>query len=325
VGFVTITIPAAVDANTPSSAAMSIPLYSTADFVGAVASIDSSNSFSLTGAAFTTNQFVSSTAPRIIRVKTSATAAHVGKMFAITANTATQVTVDLTGSGVTNIGDVLSAGATPDTVEILPANTLGSVFGNATTPPTLAAGSTSTNADNVLIWNGTAWDTYFWTGNVGSPVNIWKRVGNTDRSNTIIYPDDGVFVVRKSTAGPATVTIMGTVPSTAEQSAVAAGSTFLANRFPTDTTLGALGLQTLPGWVAGSTATNGDNVLVWNGTSSAWDTYFWTGNVGSPVNIWKRVGNIDRSSTVIPAGTAVFITHGGVNNLTLTQSLPNTP
>ncbi|MCE9609337.1 MAG: hypothetical protein K8R23_03820 [Chthoniobacter sp.] len=325
VGFVTVTIPAAPSANVPSSRALSIPLYKSADFVGAVAAVDSVNQLSLTGAAFTVGQFASTTAPRLVRVKTSATAAHVGKFFIITANTATQLTVDLTGTGVTNIADVITAGVTPDTVEILPANTIGTVFGNASTLPTLAAGATASAADNVLLWNGTAWDTYFWTGTAGSPNNIWKRTGNTDRSNTVIYPDDGVFVVHKDTGSQAVITLMGTVPSTSEQSDIgASGNSFLANRFPTDTTLGSLGLHLLPGWSSGATANSADTVNVWNATTSAWDTYFWTGLIGSPNNIWKRTGNTDRSSTVISAGTAIYIAHTGAS-LNLTQALPYTP
>lgn len=325
VGFTTITIPAAASATSPSSTALSIPLYKTPDFAGPVASIDSTTSFTLTGAAFTAGQFANATAPRLVRVKSSTTAGHIGKFFVVTANTTNQITVDLTGTGVANIADVVSAGATPDSVEILPANTIGSVFGNATTLPTLTAGATSATADNVLLWNGAAWETYFWTGTVGTPNNIWKRTGNLDRSNVVIYPEDGVFVVRRSTASATTVTLIGSVPSTSEQSGIAAsGSTFLANRFPTDTTLGALGLHTLPGWVAGATSTDADKVFVWNSTNGVWETYFWTGTVGTPNNIWKRTGNLDRSSTPIPAGTAVFISHTGAG-LNLVQALPYTP
>jgi uncharacterized protein (TIGR02597 family) len=327
VGFITVTVPAAVDPSTPAAAALSIPLYRTADFIGAVATIDSANQFTLTGAAFTAGQFADPAAPRLVRVKTSATAAHVGKFFLVTANTANQLTVDLTGTGVANISDALTAGANPDTVEIVAANTLGSVFGNATTPPALAAGATAGAADNVLLWNGGtgAWDTYFWTGSVGTPNNIWKRIGNVDRSNTVIYPEDGVFVIHRSTSASVAITFLGTVPSTAEQSGIDAnGSTFLANRFPTDTTLGALGLQNIPGWVAGNTASSSDNVYIWNSALGLWDTYYWTGTVGTPNNIWKRIGNIDRSSTPIPAGTAVYLIHSGAS-LNLAQNLPYTP
>ena len=315
VGFITKTVPAAVSAGNPSSVVISVPLYATAAFTSAVASVDSATQFTMASAAWTAGQFATAASPFLVRVKTGVSA---GLFFAISANTANQLAVILPPSVSTLVG-VLSVG---DSCEILPANTLGSVFGTAATPPVLTSGGTANTADNVLIWNGASWDTYFWTGALGSPVNIWKRSGTTDRSNTIIYPDDAVFVIRRDTSSAASITLMGTVPSTVEKSEIPAGSVALSNRFPVDTTLGALGLQNISGWVAGATANTSDNVFVWNG--STWDTYFWTGAVGSPVNIWKRTGTTDRSNTPIPAGTGVFVTHGG-SLVTLSQNLPYTP
>jgi uncharacterized protein (TIGR02597 family) len=314
-GFITKTIPAAVSATTPSNVALSIPLYKAASFVGAVSSVDNTTTVALGGAAFTTGQFNFSTTtqPYLLRVKTGSA---VGRFFLISTNTATQVTVDLTGTNIADIGTVAPVGTQ---CEVVASNTLGNVFGDASSPPTLRSGATANDADNVLIWNGSAWDTYFWTG------TIWRRTGGADRTHTPIYPDDGVFVVHKDTAAAATITMLGTVPSTAEKSDIYAnGSTFLANRFPTDTTLGGLGLHLLPAWVAGNTAAASDNVLLWNEATGAWDTYFWTGTVGTPNNIWKRTGTTDRSSTPIPAGTSVFLTHTGVLE-TLAQALPYTP
>jgi uncharacterized protein (TIGR02597 family) len=244
----------------------------------------------------------------------------VGRFFLVTANTTNQLTVSLP-PGVTDIATLLSAG---DSCEILPANTLGSVFGTAANPPQLSPGATPDVADNVLIWDGSTWLTYFWTGNVGTPNNIWKRTGNADRSNTVIYPDEGVFVVRRNTASAATVTIMGTVPSTGEKTVIDAnGSTFISNRFPVDATLGSLGLHTLPGWVAGATPDAADKAIIWDSALGTWATYFYTGTVGTPNNIWKRTGNTDRSSTPIPVGTGVFVTHSG-GALSLNQNLPYT-
>ena len=327
VGFVTRTIPAAVNSTTPSNTTVSIPLYAAADYVSTVASIDSVSQFTLTGAAWIAAQFAASTAPRLVRVKTSTVVpANVGKFLLITANTTNQLTVALP-SGVANINTVLSIG---DTCEILPATTLGTVFGTASSLPTLTAGATANSADNVLIWSGTGWDTYYWTGIAGTPNNIWKKTGNIDRSNTVIYPDEAVFVIRRDTSAAATVTLMGVVPSTYEQSDIEPGSTFLSNRFPVDMTLGtvinptlpALNLQNIPGWVAGATANSADKVFIRG--AGGWDTYYWTGTVGTPNNIWKRTGTTDRSDTLISAGTGVFISHAG-SKLTLTQVIPYTP
>ncbi len=322
VGFVTRTIPAATNSSTPSNTTVSVPLYSTADYVSSVATIDSANQVSLTGAAWTVGQFSNSSAPRLLRVKSStAVPANVGKFLLVSANTTNQLTVTLP-AGITTVNSELSVG---DTCEIVPANTLGSVFGAASNLPKLTGGATPDVADNVLLWDGSTWLTYFWTGTLGTPNNIWKRTGNIDRSNTIIYPDEAAFIIRRDTLSSAILTFMGTVPSTSERTDIAAsGSTFISNRFPVDATLGGLGLQNISGWLAGATPDVADKVYIWDAALATWATYFWTGTVGTPNNIWKKTGNIDRSSTPIPVGTGVFVSHAG-SAVTLTQALPYVP
>ena len=113
---------------------------------------------------------------------------------------------------------------------------------------------------------------------------------------------------------------MGTVPSTLEQSEIPSGSSAFSNRFPVDLTLAGLGLQGIPGWVAGATAASADNVYLFNGT--AWVKYYYSNAVGSAW--WKQSGNTDRGTTPIPAGTGVFIVRAGSTAL-LSQALPYTP
>ena len=318
VGFISRTIAAATNPTTPSGTTLSFPLSNAPDFVSSVLSIDSTNQFTLTGAAWVAGQFAVASAPRLVRVKSSVTASNVGRFFLVTANTATQLTVTL-ADGLTDIHSALTVG---DTCEVVLANTLGSIFGTAANPPTLQAGASPLSADNVLLFNGVTWVTYYWTGSVGTPANIWKQTGNIDRKGVIIYPDEAVFVIRRAVGSSAVISNIGAVSSSAEQSYIAgAGSTFLSNRFATDTTLGGLGLQNVSGWLAGSSPTTADKVLLWNGIT--WATYYWTGSVGTPNNIWKQTGNLDRSSTVIPAGTGVFILHAGAP-LNLPQALPYT-
>ena len=315
VGFVTVTVPAAADASTPSSSVLSIPLYAAADYVSTVATIDSTTQFSLTGAAWTASQFAVSTAPRLVRIKVSTTVpANIGRFFLVSANTTNQLTVILP-SGTTNISNVLSVG---DSCEIVPASTLGSVFG--TTTPVVQTG-TSSVADNVLIWNGSNWATYYHNG------TIWKKggvIGSTDFSGTVIYPDEGVFFIRRATSS-LPLTMMGTVPSTVERSDLPVqASTLLSNRFPIDTVLSGtngLNLQNVTGWTAGATSNTADNVFVWNGTN--WKTYYYNGS------IWKKTGVIGSTDqgpiTTITAGSAVFITRIGAATATLSQALPYTP
>ena len=303
VGFITKSIAAAADAANPTNFTFSIPLYATADFTSAVVSVDSANQFTMSSAAWTAGQFT--TSPHLVRVKTGT---NVGRIFLISANTTNQLTVILPATVPTLVGLL----AVNDSCEILPANTLATVFGPTATG--LLTGASAGVADNVLLWNGVTWDTFYNNG------TNWKKSGNlSNQNNVVIYPDDGLFISHKGLSATS-LTIMGTVPSTTELSELdgSAGATFLGNRFPVDTTLLSLGLQTTPNWTNGASAGVADNVLLWNGTT--WDVYYYNGTN------WKKSGSLaNQNTTVIPTSTAPFITRKDAGSSVLTQVLPYVP
>jgi len=291
VGFITRTIAGATSPTSPSVSNLAVPLYAASDYVSSVLTVDGTNQVTLAGAAWVAGQFAVPTAPRLLRVKSSTSVANVGRTLLVTGNTATQLTVAL-ADGISDIHSVIAAG---DICEVIPANTLSILFGATATG--FQTGSSAAASDNVLVFNGTSWDTYY------NNATNWKKAGSLSNfNNTIVYPDDGVMVVRIA-SNPLTITFVGSVPSSAELNVLGgAGSTFIANRFPVDTTLAGLGLSTSPNWTNGNSASAADNVLVWNGTT--WDTYYYTGV------IWKKsgsVGSVDRGTTVISSATSVFI------------------
>ena len=316
VGFVTKTIPASPDGVSPGQLALSIPLYQTADFTGVVASIDSTTQFTLTGANFTFDASNDTHNPRLVRVKSGANVGlYINK---ITANTTTQLTVS------TDISSILSVG---DTIEVFPANTLGKVFGSyafGTTIPVLATGltATTTGTGNVFILLNKVWGTYYNNG------TIWKKAGSPSaQDDTVITPDAGVFVVNYAQAA-IPITLTGTIPSTTEETVFAGGgSTFIANRFPVDTTFdtlfgGATGSASLllPGWVTGTPANGGDSVFAWNSAGNKWDTYYHNGST------WRKSGSPGNKGTdVIPAGTAVVVSRSAASAVGISFPLPYTP
>lgn len=311
VGFITVTIPAAPSPSTPSNASLSIPLYNTAAYASSVAALVGATDFTLSGAAWTASQFADPANPYLVRIKGQPTlnvGANVGRTFLIIANTTNQLTVALP-TGVANINAFLSAN---DLCEIVPANTLGKIFG--TTTPILQAGDTPDIADNVYILNGTTWEAYFHNG-----LNWRKNGGIGNKNNTIIYPDDGLFVVH-ITASPVVLTLMGTVPSTTEQTElIGGGSTFIANRFPTDVQLVNTGIQLLPNWVTGAVE-DADLVYTFNGALNVWETYYHNGTS------WRKGGGIgNKDTTIIPAGTALVISRHNVSGVVLSQALPYVP
>ena len=310
VGFITVNIPAATPPTVPDqTAAFSVPLYNNADFQGKIGSVDSATQLTLTGAAFAgSNNFVVASAPRAVRVKTAANAASVGLLFLITANTTTQVTVGAAP-------DLTTILAPNDTVEIVQINTIGSLFG--TTTPLLYPNTDISLADNVYLLTKTVggadqWVTYYHNG------TNWRKSGaGSNQNNAIVYPDEGVLIVHRGTA-PVTLTVMGTVPSTSEQTDLfGAGSTFMANRFPSDVTFLATGINTTPGWVSNTDISLADKVYKYDSVTRAWQTFYHNGTN------WRRSGaGSNQNTTPIAVGTAVIITRSAATGTSLTQVLP---
>jgi uncharacterized protein (TIGR02597 family) len=319
VGFVSADITPATDATHPKSTVVSTPFYDLPDFQGAVSSVDSTTQISISGAAFTVNQF--SSTPHLARFKSGPS---VGRFFLIASNTATQLTLNTTRNSQTyNLTTSAPANALQlqvnvgDQVEILLAHTLGTLFGTTAATVPLQQATSAQNADNVLLFNGTNWDTYYYNNSA----NQWRSTGFTNRNDTIVFPDNGMFIVRRGTAA-LKLTFLGNVPSTTEKTDIRGpASSMLSVRFPVATTLGGLALQNSPGWQAGTSAQGADNVLLFNGTS--WDTYYFNSNA----NQWRSTGFTDRGSTPITIGSAMFIVRQSSaqgTNSTFVQVLPYT-
>ena len=321
VGFNTATVPAAASNTSPSSTVISVPFYATAAFESLISSVDSSNQISVSGAAFTTNQWVPASPAEtyLARLKSGMS---VGRFFLITSNTATQLTLDTVTAGYTLVTSSPTTSQIQvnvgDQVEILPANTLASLFGStAATVPFLQAASAGA-ADNIYLFNGIAFDVYFFNG------TSWRKSGSlANQNNTVILPDRGVFIVRRGTT-PLNLTFLGTVPSTTEQTDITGpGSTFRSNRFPVDFTLAGtnpLNLQLLPNWLGGASASAADDVYLWNGTG--WSVYFYNNSTGH----WRKSGSLnDQDTQPVPSGAAMFIVRQSTaqgSTSTLVQLLP---
>ena len=302
VGFITKTLPPAPDAANPTTATISIPLYATADFTSAVASVDGANQFTMATANWGAGLFTAT--PHLVRIKTGL---GVGRFFLISLHSTNQLTVILPPSVSTLVG-LLAVG---DSCEILPANTLSSVFG--LTAPGFVTGSSANAADKVYLWSGTGWDTYFNNG------THWRKSGNfNNQDGIVIYPDEGIFISHIGSAA-LSLTLLGTVPSTPEKTDLdGAGITFISNRFPVDSTLVSTGLQSSPGWTTGSSANAADKVYLWNG--SGWDTFFHNGTT------LRKSGNFNpQDSTSIPTGSALYISRINASPSVLAQALPYTP
>lgn len=315
-GYFTVNIAAGLGTSGVLSV-VSFPLQGTAtnagQMVGQITGV-TSNTISNSNAGWTAGQLSVAATPCLLQI-TSGTAA--GRTFLIstaTANTSTGVTIDPTdlpnNLDLTTLGIVVGT----DTYQIIPADTISSIFGTPATTG-VQGGATSTGADQVQLLpvSGGAWASYYYN----TTSSQWLRVGPPIPSNNVVIrPDTGVYYVRYATT-PLTLMLLGQAPAVGRQAVVSnTGITVLSTNFPTDTTLGASNIQNTPGWVSAATSATADTVQIFNGT---WLSYY---NNGTN---WIRVGPpIVSNSVAIPAGSAVVLVKRGstAGQNILTQALP---
>ena len=187
--------------------------------------------------------------------------------------------------------------------------TLSSIFGTDAASLSIAGGS-ATTADQVLLWNGTGYDTYYFQttgiGGVG-----WRKSGapTVDQATLKVFPEEGVTIKRKQQTA-ANVVLMGAVKLGPTSVAVDNGISVIGNVYASGMTLASSGLHDANDdpakGVAGGSATSADQVLIWNGTG--YDTYYFqTSGIGGVG--WRKSGapTVDASTTPVSVGSAVTI------------------
>lgn len=199
------------------------------------------------------------------------------------------------------------------TVTIRKAITLDSFFGDSS--------SSFAANDLVYLWSGSKWDSYQW---VGGGSGYWAATtdGFTDvGSSTVIYPDEGLFISRTATSD-IQVTIFGEVP-VAPQISTIKGASFVASRYPIDTTI-------LDTGIANENWTASDLLYVWNQDAlpaPKWDSYQFV--PGAP-GYWAATtdGFTPVNDTLIRANSAMFVVRAnsvGAENGATISNLPFDP
>jgi uncharacterized protein (TIGR02597 family) len=218
--------------------------------------------------------------------------------------------------------------ASGDSYRIRPHWTIASVFG-ATNQNGLTGGS-STTADQILVWDPVAqgYTTYFYkTSGLGG--TGWRTFASSsaDASLAVLYPDDG-FIIARNQSSSVTITVTGSVKTGQTSIPVPPGYTLLGNVYGTGMTLADSGLYTgnPATGVAGGSSTTADQILIWNPTTSGYDTYFYkTSGLGGTG--WRSFNSAstDASTTPIPAGAALFINRIGGGGVGFNWVAPQHP
>ncbi len=230
-------------------------------------------------ASWMPGQLSQATTPYLLRI-TRGNAA--GRTFLVSTalgaqNTATQLSLVAEGVDLNAIGVVPGA----DTYELLPADTLASLF-----PAGTLQSGTEATADRLRMWNGSAWETYFHNG------SFWQNQGGANADATAVLPHQGWMLFRRGAT--TSLVMLGQVSATPANVRVARGGSSFVSLLPVAETFTSFPLQALlPGWTSNlGNPTAGDHVRLWSG--AAWLNYYHDGAT------WKRQGApADAGSTVL--------------------------
>ncbi len=307
VGAMTYSFPATTTAG--KSSYLSFPLQADPTYAGKP-SVVGTDTLTFAGVAWTTNQFVSNPPSYVVRVLTGQQA---GRTLQVTGNSADTLTVSVTdrSSQSTALNGSGFAITTSDSAELVPSDTLSSIFGDASVGnPLVFVGNTSVfTADTVGIFNRTSgkWETYYFSTTGGQ--GYWRTQAiNTNRNSLPIYPDDAITVTRRTNRPDATITLTGRVPAVAPILKANPNASYATSLMvPVDTTLANLNLT--GAFSTGTSVFTADTVSLLDATSGKFLSYYKRSD-----NTWRREsGTTDVSSTPITAGSVIYIRERATN------------
>lgn len=315
VGFITLNLQA-------GNNFIGFSLQPSASFVGAftVSPTDRTRIF-LTNATITNDQFNGAAGTFVVEVTTPGA----------TQGSSTLVVDSIQAGAEIILQEALPAEiADGSTLTISKLRSIAEAFG-ATNSAGLTAGTSSNNADLILIPTAAGgYDQFFYsTGGIAGVG--WRKVGafNADQSGVGFFPTDG-FVLFARTAKSVTVT--GEVKSGSSKVLLESGNNFVANLCPVNAggstpsaqgrTLGNSGLYTgnsSTGLLGATSANSADLVLFWNGSGYT-QYYYSTGGISGTG--WRQVGVVgtDQASAAIPDGSFLVMRKGAPVMVQLTQA-----
>jgi len=302
---------------------ISLPLSSNAVYTGSVSSAGP-NTINVSGTPFKTN-LANIGSPYFVKFLTGAEA---GRTLLITSNTTNSLTVSTTDNSTQSVtlqtaNFSVSSG---DSFEVVPGDTLASLFGNGTAgnPLALTGGASYATADWVNIYNPTtgSWQIYFYN----TSLSYWTLQGSSGNANsTVLYPYSGLSITRHSPSEPVPfIVLTGRVPEVQVMVKTTGSNsiTYVSTGYPVGMTLSQLHLGS--NWVKGTSTATADVVSVWNSSTKTFVSYYQT-----PTSAWCQAGSptADKGSTVLPPGCCLALQqHMAVSGATsyFTVSVPYT-
>lgn len=222
---------------------------------------------------------------------------------------------DTTSSVITIADDITSAVSVGDSFRIRPHTTVADLFGSANEAG-LTAGASTGDSDTIVVYNNSAKSSktvFYHDGSLG-PAG-WYDNSYNPAEDTIIYPEQGIYVKRIA-SGDATRVVTGGVKTGTSVIPIFDNLNIVSNPIPTDMTLDASGLYTgsdNSGIKAGQSTGDSDIITIFAADGSSKRYFYHDGTLG-PAG-WYDTSYNPSGSVNIPAGASILITRDA--------SLPN--
>jgi len=300
---------------------ISLPLSSNAIYTGSVSSVGP-NTINVSGTPFTTN-LAAIGSPYFVKFLSGNEA---GRTLLITGNSANSLTVSITDNSSQSVNlQTANFSVSPgDSFEVVPGDTLASLFGTNTgnNPLAITGASSYASADWVNIYNPVtgSWQIFFFN----TSLNYWTLEGSSGNANsTVLYPYSGLSITRHSPSEPVPfIVLTGRVPEVQVMVKTTGSNaiTYVSTGYPVGMTLSQLNFGS--NWVKGTSTATADIVSVWNSSTKTFISYYQL-----PTSAWCQAGSpaADKGSTVLPAGCCLALQqHMSVSGASsyLTLSVP---
>jgi len=275
---------------------MALPFQQLPNDQGLVTAVSGASNLTVACSTCATANYGSATALNYVQFETGL---GQGLAFAISTNTsAGALTLNTGGQSLLTIGV-----AANDTYTIHPYWRIQDVFGPAV-GGSLSNGTAASRADNVLVWNGSIFLTY-WPKNTG----LWQ--GGANGGFDPLLPDESVLVLRRS-PNTTNVVALGGVRATNLVTVLQTGYNLVGNSFPASTVISNLNLiGSGSGFQGGNAASKSDQVLVWNG--AIYDQLWYKTNTVPPS--WQGGNGLAGAYPVLPSSTYfIYLQHGTAGN-----------
>lgn len=310
VGYVTLTVNGSPDGAQTAFTPLSLSLENPVQASGSLTEAPTSAVVTNASASYTVDQYAGTDA--------SGNATHYlqfvedGLIVDILGNTATTIT---TGTDLTGL--VVSS----DAYVIKKHITIADIFG-ADNSAGLGSGGDSSSSDLVYVMssdgNGSYATYYYQTDSLGFlGGDGWRLSGdaNTDMSDVVVGPDDGLIVAR-SEQGDLEIVVSGSVNTVDHLRGLPTGFSLVSYPYPVDVTLDDSGIySSTNGYVSGGDSSSSDLVYILN-SNGQFDIYYrQTDSLGFlGGDGWRLAGDSSTekgTSVSIPANGSVIIKHIG--------------